>query len=235
MIPWGTTTLLSARNLRFGWDHNNVIDLPSFDLAPGERVFVSGRSGSGKSTLLGLLAGVHRPREGHVRLDDTVLSALPAAARDQLRADRIGYVFQQFNLLSYLNVLDNVLLGCAFSPYRQQRAGGKQGARLEARRLLGALGLDAPTWETRPVTSLSTGQQQRVAVARALIGSPDLVIADEPTSALDADARDAFIGLLLAESARSGSGVVFVSHDRSLAHHFDRMLELDTHAVDGRT
>jgi putative ABC transport system ATP-binding protein len=226
VIPWGDAMLLSCLDLRFGWGDRDVIILPRFEVARGERVFVCGPSGSGKSTLLSLLAGIAVPREGHVRIEDTVLSSLPAAARDQFRADHIGYVFQQFNLLPYLGVLDNVLLSCAFSPRREQRAGGRPAARLEAIRLLAALGLDETGLRKRRVTELSVGQQQRVAAARALIGSPELIIADEPTSALDADARDAFLRLLLAECERASSSLVFVSHDMALARHFDRVVRL---------
>ena len=226
MIPWGDAMLLSCLDLRFGWGKGDVIALSRFEVARGERVFVCGPSGSGKSTLLSLLTGIAVPREGHVRIEDTVLSSLPAAARDQFRADHIGYIFQQFNLLSYLGVLDNVLLSCMFSPRREQRAGGRVAARLEAMRLLAALGLEETSLRKRRVTELSVGQQQRVAAARALIGSPELIIADEPTSALDTDARDAFLRLLLAECERASSSLVFVSHDMALARHFDRVVRL---------
>lgn len=218
--------LLSCLDLRFGWGKGDVIALSRFEVARGERVFVCGPSGSGKSTLLSLLTGIAVPREGHVRIEDTVLSSLPAAARDQFRADHIGYIFQQFNLLSYLGVLDNVLLSCMFSPRREQRAGGRVAARLEAMRLLTSLGLEETSLRKRRVTELSVGQQQRVAAARALIGSPELIIADEPTSALDTDARDAFLRLLLAECERASSSLVFVSHDMALARHFDRVVRL---------
>ena len=226
MIPWGDAMMLSCRDLRFGWDKTDVIAMPRFEVARGERVFVCGPSGSGKSTLLSLLAGIAVPREGHIRIEDTVLSGLSSSARDQFRADHIGYIFQQFNLLPYLGVLDNVLLSCAFSLQREQRAGGPAAARLEGIRLLASLGLDDARLRERRVAELSVGQQQRVAAARALIGSPALVIADEPTSALDADARDAFLRLLLSECERGSSSLVFVSHDMALARHFDRVVRL---------
>ncbi|HEY9132375.1 MAG TPA: ATP-binding cassette domain-containing protein [Dyella sp.] len=226
MIPWGDAMLVSCHDLRFGWDEGDAIVLDSFSVARGERIFVRGPSGSGKSSLLGLLAGVLVPRSGHVRIEETIVSSLSASARDRFRADHIGYVFQQFNLLPYLSVLDNVLLGCAFSLRRQRRAGGSLVVRQEAARLLAALGIgDARMYERR-VTELSVGQQQRVAAARALIGGPTLLLADEPTSALDTDARDAFLRLLLLECDRAGAGLVFVSHDIGLARYFDRVVEL---------
>lgn len=226
MIPWGDAMLVSCRDLRFGWGGRDVIALDAFAVAHGERVFVRGPSGSGKSSLLGLLAGVLVPRTGHVRIQETIVSSLSATKRDRFRADHIGYVFQQFNLLPYLSVLDNVLLGCAFSPQRQLRAGGSLLLRQEAIRLLAALGLDDTRLHERRVIELSVGQQQRVAAARALIGGPTLLLADEPTSALDTDARDAFLRLLLLECERAGAGLVFVSHDTGLARHFDRIVEL---------
>jgi putative ABC transport system ATP-binding protein len=149
------------------------------------------------------------------------------AARDHFRADHIGFIFQLFNLLPYLDVRANVTLPCRFSATRRQRAAAASGSvEHEAERLLAHLGLADPTLVERSVTELSIGQQQRVAAARALIGAPELVIADEPTSALDADARRAFLELLLAESDAAGSTVVFVSHDAALAPMFSRRIEL---------
>jgi putative ABC transport system ATP-binding protein len=233
VIPWGDAMLLNCRDLGFGWDSHDIIAMDRFEVARGERVFVCGPSGSGKSTLLSLLAGIVVPRRGHIRIEDTVLSSLPSSARDQFRADHIGYIFQQFNLLPYLSVVDNVLLSCAFSPQREQRAGGPAASRLEAVRLLTALGLDDARLRERRVTELSVGQQQRVAAARALIGGPALIIADEPTSALDSDARDVFLRLLLSECGRGNSSLVFVSHDMALARHFDRVVRLGAGSKQG--
>jgi putative ABC transport system ATP-binding protein len=191
-------------------------------VAPGESVFLHGPSGCGKSTLLGLLAGVLVPSAGQVTLMGQPWSALGGAARDRLRADHVGYIFQQFNLLPYLSVLDNVRLPCRFSARRAQRAGD---AAATARALLAQVGLAEDHW-TRRADELSVGQQQRVAAARALIGTPELVIADEPTSALDAALRDGFMTVLLAQCRTAGSTLVFVSHDERLATHFDRRLSL---------
>ncbi|HSM23175.1 MAG TPA: ATP-binding cassette domain-containing protein, partial [Rubrivivax sp.] len=140
--------------------------------------------------------------------------------RDAFRADHVGYVFQQFNLLPYLSVLDNVRLPCRFSRRRAARAPADA-----AEHLLARVGLAEALWR-RPAAQLSVGQQQRVAAARALIGAPELVIADEPTSALDTDLREAFMDLLLEACAGAGSTLVFVSHDDRLAARFDRRLEL---------
>jgi putative ABC transport system ATP-binding protein len=215
---------IELKGLRFGWRPNEpVLDLPRLAIDRGERLFLHGPSGSGKSTLLGLVGGVLTPEQGAVRLLGTDLGSLGAAGRDAFRADHVGFVFQLFNLLPYLSVLDNVQLPARFSRTRAQRAGD---ARVEARRLLGELGLGDAGLLARPASALSVGQQQRVAVARALFGRPEILVADEPTSALDADARDAFIDLLIRECAQSGTTVLFVSHDVRLASHFDRAVAL---------
>lgn len=150
------------------------------------------------------------------------LSRMSGKARDRLRADRIGFIFQQFNLLPWLSAFDNVLLPCTFSARRKQRAGD---AMAEAERLLAHLDLAPALWQ-RPAAELSVGQQQRVAAARALIGRPEILIADEPTSALDAPRQQAFVDLLLAEAAEAGAALLFVSHDARLAEHFDRHVAL---------
>ena len=221
----------------FGWAPGPpLLRIARLSLAPGERLFISGPSGSGKSTLLGLIGGVLTARSGVVRILGEDLGALSAARRDRLRADHIGFIFQMFNLLPYLSVLDNVALACRFSARRRNNvAASGSDVRTEAGRLLGRLGLTDPALLARPVTALSIGQQQRVAAARALIGQPELVIADEPTSALDADARRDFLDLLIGECRAAGSAIVFVSHDQSLATHFDRRVslgELNTAARD---
>ena len=135
------------------------------------------------------------------------------------------FVFQMFNLIPYLSVMDNVLLPCRFSRRRQQRAADQSTADLEAVRLLDHLGLGDDTLRAKAATDLSVGQQQRVAVARALIGSPEIVIADEPTSALDTDLRDAFIRLLMDDCSANETTLLFVSHDAGLASHFDRVID----------
>jgi putative ABC transport system ATP-binding protein len=162
-----------------------------------------------------------------VRVLGQDLRALGGAGRDRFRADHVGYIFQMFNLIPYLSVLENVCLPCGFSARRRERAeraGG--GMRAEAQRLLGELDLGGAGLLERPVTELSVGQQQRVAAARALLGSPELVIADEPTSALDAERRAAFLDLLFRQCEREQAALVFASHDASLAASFDRTLEL---------
>lgn len=223
--PSATTPVLALRGVRYRWPgaQRDVIAIDELLVAPGERLLLRGGSGRGKSTLLSLAAGVLLAQSGAVALLGQDWRALRAGRRDRQRADHIGYVFQQFNLVPYLSVLDNVLLPCRFSALRAQRAGA-QPAEVAAR-LLEALQLDAALWR-QPAGQLSVGQQQRVAAARALLGRPEVVIADEPTSALDEDRRDAFMQLLLRECEAAGSALLFVSHDARLAAHFPRVIDL---------
>ena len=223
-----STSVLAVENLSFAWPASSFrIGIADLNVKPGEHWLLEGPSGSGKSTLLQLLGGVLLPQRGDVRILDQSWAALSAAQRDQRRADHVGFIFQQFNLVPYLSVLDNVLLPCQFSTRRREEA--ENGGTLvdEARRLLGALGLGDRDVQDRRAGRLSVGQQQRVAAARALIGRPSLVLADEPTSALDADNRDAFLELLFSESRSAKTAIVLVSHDTNLRPHFERRLTLE--------
>ncbi|GIZ51947.1 ATP-binding cassette domain-containing protein [Noviherbaspirillum aridicola] len=216
-----------VEDLRFRWPQaaTPCLQIASLTMQAGESLFLHGPSGSGKSTLLGLLGGVLLPQQGSVRMLGHELAALRGHARDRFRVDHVGFIFQQFNLIPHLPVLDNVLLPCRFSRRRLQRASRQRSARDEAVRLLAALGLGTEVLQ-RPATRLSVGQQQRVAAARALIGSPEILIADEPTSALDAERQADFLRLLLQEGQAAGATILFVSHDRRLAAQFDRELGL---------
>lgn len=220
--------LIELSDLGFAWPGQaELLDIPAFTLQRGESLFLKGPSGSGKTTLLGLLGGVQKPQRGQIQVLGQNLSQLSAGARDRFRVDHTGYIFQQFNLLPFLSVRENVQLPCHFSRLRAQRARQRHGSVDQATVILLAhLGLDQPDLLERRADALSIGQQQRVAAARALIGQPELVIADEPTSALDADARAAFLQLLFAECREAGSSLLFVSHDQSLAPRFDRSLSL---------
>jgi putative ABC transport system ATP-binding protein len=224
----GSECLLQLEGLNFRWPEKDGFSLTvdSFTLARGEKLFLMGPSGSGKSTLLNLICGIMPPHSGRILIDGTDIARLRPSQADRFRADKLGIIFQQFNLLPYGSLLKNVLLPLQFSATRRQRASANGPPEDEARRLLERLGLQRDL-HARGVTRLSIGQQQRVAVARAMIGNPSLIIADEPTSALDADSRDEFLKLLFEEVERARAGLIFVSHDRSLASVFDRCMNID--------
>lgn len=225
--PGGDDVLVLA-GVRFSWGGAGAFALAidEFAVGRGERLLVMGPSGGGKSTLLSLVCGIVHPQAGRIEVAGTDIARLRGAACDRFRAEHFGVIFQMFNLLPYGTVLDNVLLPLAFAPDRRRRAGKSGSAAGEAHRLLGRLGLGAELHD-RPASSLSVGQQQRVAAARALIGSPEIVVADEPTSALDRDRQADFLDLLSEEIARAGSTLVMVSHDRTLTPQFDRTVSLD--------
>lgn len=219
--------VISLSQLVYAWSGQSpLLRIDALTLEAGQSLFVGGPSGSGKSSLLSLLSGVVLPTAGDCQVLGQSMAALSPVARDRLRADAMGIVFQQFNLLPYLSMMDNVLLPVKVSHRRHEQSCARHGHPVaQARGLFERLGLDALPAST-PVHQLSVGQQQRVAVARAFMGSPALVIADEPTSALDDDNRDAFLELLLGLANEGSTSVVMVSHDRRLADRFDQQLWL---------
>ena len=222
-------TIINITNLQFAWrrDVAPVLDIAQLNIVQSERVFIEGPSGSGKSTLLNLLAGVATPDHGKLKVLGQNLGEMSGAERDRFRADHVGFIFQLFNLIPYLSVVENVTLPCRFSRLRRQKAiQNGLNAAAEAMRLLTHLDMNDPDLLGRPVNELSVGQQQRVAAARALIGSPDLLIADEPTSSLDANLRESFIQLLFDECASRDTTLIFVSHDPSLEKLFGRTVRL---------
>lgn len=222
------------RSVSFSYPRGpEILHIDDLRITRGESVFLHGPSGSGKTTLLSLLSGVLQPTAGLVQVLGQDLGTLSPAARDTLRGERMGYIFQGFNLIPYLTVEENILLSCGLHAARRGRT---QAATLsqEAARLAHRLDIHAHLHAS--VTQLSVGQQQRVAIARAVIGSPELLVADEPTSALDTDRRDAFLKLLTEVTQESGAQttLLFVSHDQTLAAHFDRAISMgDMHRAGG--
>ncbi|MBA6253299.1 MULTISPECIES: ABC transporter ATP-binding protein [unclassified Colwellia] len=184
-----------------------------------ERVFLHGNSGTGKTTLLNLLCGILIPTSGNVSLFNNNISRLSNSQRDLFRAKNIGVVSQKFNLIPYLSVLKNIQLAAYFVKNSRPEVNN------DVKTLLNALQLPNNIIH-RPVNQLSAGQQQRIAIARALINNPRLLLVDEPTSALDTSAKNAFMDLLMQMCDNTKMTLVFVSHDASLSHHFDSNLDI---------
>ncbi len=220
----GNTAAIEARDLRFAYAGGpEVLHIPEFRLERGQHAFLYGPSGSGKTTLLGLIAGVLEVQQGSLHVLGADMAKLSPARRDAFRSANLGYIFQLFNLITYLSVEENIMLPCQVSAERRSRLSGTE-MRAEARRLAVHLGLEP--YLRRNVLQLSVGQQQRVAAARAMIGAPALMIADEPTSALDYDHRGRFLDLLFERCNASGTTLLFVSHDQTLMSRFDRQVAL---------
>nr|BFD58817.1 ABC transporter ATP-binding protein [Bdellovibrio sp. CKG001] len=222
-----SSELITLRDLTYTYSGQTTptLHVPEFRVNKGEELFLYGPSGTGKTTLLEILAGVLRPTSGSVEILGQDLAKMSDAQRDSFRAEHMGYVFQSFNLIPYLSVQENIELPLHLSASRKARLGTVD-TEMVIRALCGNLGI-ADLLEKK-VTELSVGQQQRVAVARALLGKPDLILADEPTSALDADHREKFLKLMFELSELYGTTVIFVSHDRSIEKLFSRSLSLES-------
>jgi putative ABC transport system ATP-binding protein len=220
--------MISISDLKFSYSTktNCILDIPEFELNSQETFFLFGPSGSGKTTFLEILAGILSPQSGKVVVDGVDLASLAPAQKDRFRAEHLGIIFQQFNLIPYLTMIDNIDLPFLFN--------GKPKDENLRSHLIQKLGLE--NIKDQVVSKLSTGQQQRVAVARALSSRPKLIIADEPTSALDYDHREKFLSLLFELCHAQKTTLVFVSHDRSIEKLFSKslsLLEINRAAIKG--
>ncbi|MEP2640723.1 ABC transporter ATP-binding protein [Roseobacter sp.] len=215
---------LCLDDVRYRWPGRASfnVHVPALKIARGETVLLLGESGSGKSTVLSLICGTILADTGSVQVDGTDITSLSSGKRDQFRAERIGLIFQQFNLLPFATARDNILLPLRFAPQRRKRVADPAH---DAARLCRDLGLPDDVVQAR-AGRLSVGQQQRVAAARALIGAPPLIIADEPTSSLDAATQATFLDLLFAQSRAHGTTLLMVSHDARLSSQFDRVIHM---------
>jgi putative ABC transport system ATP-binding protein len=232
----GLPNVIRMSGVHFAWPGREAFSLAidGFSLPAAKRVLLIGPSGSGKSTFLSLLCGIVAPQSGAIDILGTDITKLRASARDGFRAEHFGVIFQIFNLLPYGTVIDNVLLPLSFAPGRRARASANGTAEAEAVRLLMRLGLEPHLTRGPSAANLSVGQQQRVAAARALIGSPEIIVADEPTSALDRNRQAAFLDLLFTQVAEAGATLIMVSHDETLAGRFDEVMRLDAIATSGQ-
>ena len=226
IAPGRRDPAIAIESLHFSYGTGpRVIDIPALEIARGSSVFLHGPSGCGKTTLLSILAGVLHATHGSLRVLDRNLVTMTGSQRDAFRAEHIGYVFQQFNLIPYLSAYDNIALPCRLDARRRARLGSV--SLNDAIRDVAAQ-LDIASLLHQQSTALSVGQQQRVAAARALLGAPELIICDEPTSSLDTDRRDAFLALLARSVERAHATLLFVSHDAALGARFDVQLSLPT-------
>ena len=218
-------SIIKIDSVRFYWSKksNFKIFVPNLEIKKGEKVLLLGESGSGKTTILSLICGFLNPLSGNIFINGKTINQLSSKTKDEYRADNIGIIFQQFNLLPYANVVDNVLLPLYFSKVRSNNVPNKREKVIE---LFKQLRLPDDIIQFK-ASSLSMGQQQRVAVARALIGNPSLIIADEPTSSLDADAQKIFLDLMFEQISENNSTLLMVSHDRSLSGQFDRLIDIN--------
>lgn len=196
-----------------GGQRTDVVNVGVFSLAAGDQVALRGESGSGKTTFLHLIAGILAADEGRVTIDGVEMTARSEPERDRLRADKLGYIFQTFNLLQGYTVLENVVLGMAFGPRGADRA--------HARQMLERVGLGDRIHHFP--RQLSTGQQQRVAVARALTNQPKLVLADEPTGNLDRKRSREALSLIREVCHENGAALLLVSHDERVLAQFEHV------------
>lgn len=214
--------MINIENLDFGYEKDPpVLLIEKLQILKGEKVFIYGKSGSGKSTFLNLISGVLTPISGEITFQEKPFSSLKSSKRDKIRGDEIGYIFQRFNLIDYLSVRENILLPLKLA--KKYSLGKKD---YDKRLLELCEDLEVSSLLDRKVDKLSVGQQQRVAVVRALISRPKLVIADEPTSSLDAEVTESFLKLLLNEWEIEKFTLIFVSHDKRLAKFFDKTFDL---------
>jgi putative ABC transport system ATP-binding protein len=222
-----SSAAIRAVDLAFAWPKQKPLYTDvSFELYPGQKLLITGPSGCGKSTLLNLLAGVVEPSSGSIWIHEENIHNLSASAKDQLRGEQMGFIFQQFNLLPYLSVRDNILLPAHLFSKRKAAALDQFGSLDHALRYyMNHLGLSAEL-ENQAAHRLSIGQQQRVAAARAFMGNPSIVIADEPTSALDEANQSQLLKLFFALADEQQTALLMVSHDPRLSTYFDRQLQL---------
>ena len=219
--------MLKTLGLEYHYRDSKKIIFPEIEVERGERLLIRGFSGCGKTTLLSLIAGALKLQNGDINFDGNEYSKMSSLLLDKFRADHIGYIFQTLNLIPFLSVSENIALGIKFSKSRKSKVNDFN---QEIVRLVSSLGLGKEVLKT-PVNRLSVGQQQRVAVARALLGKPDLILADEPTSALDSGTTKKFLNELMETFDSTRQAIIMVSHDTSIAPYFDSVIDFNSNNV----
>ena len=219
--------MLKTLGLEYHYRDGKKIIFPEIEVERGERLLIRGFSGCGKTTLLSLIAGALKLQNGDINFDGNEYSKMSSLLLDKFRADHIGYIFQTLNLIPFLSVSENIALGIKFSKSRKSKVNDFN---QEIIRLVSSLGLGKEVLKT-PVNRLSVGQQQRVAVARALLGKPDLILADEPTSALDSGTTQKFLNEVMETFDSTRQAIIMVSHDTSIAPYFDSVIDFNSNNV----
>ena len=214
--------MLEIRNLQKSYREPSgsrllILDIPQLDIAEGEQVVLRGESGGGKTTLLHIISGIVTADSGSIKLDGTELTKFSEATRDRIRANKMGYVFQTFNLLPAFTALENVRLGMTFAKKKMNAERGKE--------LLNKVGL-SDRMHYLP-SQLSVGQQQRVAVARALANKPRLLLADEPTANVDPSNQKRIIDLIKDVCRDESVAILLVTHSDEIANRFERIERLE--------
>ncbi len=200
--------------------HEHTIHIPDWRIQDREQVFLTGRSGSGKSTLVHLLSGLLKPNSGSIVINGTAMEQLSNRQKNRFRAAQIGLISQQFNLIPYLSVWENISLAHSF------QADQSHDLKQEVMAWMDELELDGALLH-HTASALSIGQQQRVAIIRAFANKPKLLLADEPTSALDQQAKTRFIELLHAMTEQHNMTLLFISHDGTLKQHFSTNIDME--------
>ncbi|MBF97321.1 MAG: putative ABC transporter ATP-binding protein [Alphaproteobacteria bacterium MarineAlpha9_Bin4] len=221
-----TNNILEVNNLLFKWRKTNNFKLKINKLAikKKKRVILLGASGSGKSTLLNLISGILEPNKGIIKINDTCITALSSKQKDLFRTENLGVIFQQFNIIEYLSPITNILLPCYFSLFKNKKISFY---RERAADLGKKLGIEKDVLFQKKAKNLSVGQQQRIAIIRALINFPKIILADEPTSALDYKNKEKFLNLLFDMCEQENISIFMVSHDNLITKYFDDVLLLE--------
>ena len=219
--------ILEINNLKFFWAINEdfKIKINNFKIKKNEKVLLLGKSGSGKSTLLNLISGIIKPVSGSIKVESKELSLLSSSQLDNFRAENVGVIFQQFNLLNFISPIDNILLPCHFTNFKNKNY---KFFKERALSLGEKLNLDQKLLTKKNSNKLSVGQQQRISILRAVINMPKIILADEPTSALDQSNQDLFLEMLFGICHDEKVSLIMVSHDERLKSKFDKSYYIES-------